>query len=102
MPYSFGTVRAARSASRAPEMEMLHGALGQVLALRHRLRRRVALHQEGAHAALAEFDGQPHADRAAADDDNLGSFFVDIAHQCLSDRATLTSSSAERCSIRIA
>ena len=68
-------VRAARSSFSAPQKcEMLHRALGQVLALGHRLRRRVLLDHHRRDAALAEFDCQAHADRAAADDDDLGCF----------------------------
>ena len=57
---------------RAPEVEVLHGALGEVLALGDGLGLRVAFHHDRADAALAQFDGQPHPDGAAADDHDLG------------------------------
>jgi len=41
----------------APEVHVLHGALGQVLALGNRLRAHVALDQDAADAALPQLDG---------------------------------------------
>ncbi len=54
-----------------PEVEVLHGALGKVLAARDRRGLEQALHQHRAHAALPQLDRQPEADRPTADDDDL-------------------------------
>ncbi len=54
-----------------PEMEMLHRPLGQVLPFRDGLRRLVTLDHDHRNTALAQFDGQPHPDGAAAHDQNL-------------------------------
>jgi len=57
---------------RPPEVEVLHGPLGQVLALGDGLGLQIALHHYGADAALAQLDGQAHAHGPTADDDHLG------------------------------
>src|SRR6266849_3642169 len=55
----------------SPEVEMLHRPLGQVLALRDRLRIGITLHHDRVDSALPEFDGEPQADGPAANDDDL-------------------------------
>ena len=59
----------------APSGEMLGSTLCQVLPLGDRLGLMVALDHGHADAALAQLDGQTHADRATARDDD-----VKIAH----------------------
>ncbi len=54
-----------------PGVEVLGGPLGEVLALRDRLRLGMALEHADPHAALGEIDGEAHADRPAADDDHV-------------------------------
>ena len=72
MPYSGGIVRAARTACSTPQkwkcsivrwVRFWPFGIGCGCG--------VALDHDAADAALAELDGQPHADRAAADDDDL-------------------------------
>ena len=63
-------VRAARSWASAPQ-KVLHGALREVLPLGNGLGLLVALENDAVDAALAEFDGQADADRAATDDGDL-------------------------------
>ena len=55
----------------APEMEVLQGARGQVLALRDVLQPGVTLDNGAGDAALAELDREGDAHGPAADDDNL-------------------------------
>jgi hypothetical protein len=56
---------------RAPEMEVFHCALGEVLALGDRLRRGMALHDQDFHISLGKLDSKPHSDWATACDDDL-------------------------------
>ena len=55
----------------SPGVEMLHGALGQVLALGDGLGLLVALHHQAAHAALAKLDGEAHAHGPATHDHHI-------------------------------
>ncbi len=55
----------------APEVEMLHRALREVLAARDRGRRLAPLHHEATAAAQAEPDGDGEPDGASADDDDV-------------------------------
>ena len=63
--------RGAQALFGPPEMEVLHRALGQVLALRDRLGLRMAFDHDAAHATLSKLDRQAHADRPCADDEDL-------------------------------
>ena len=63
--------RGAQLVDDAPEIEMLQRALGEVLALGNPLRLGAALHQRAGYAAQPELDGERHADRPAAHDDDL-------------------------------
>ena len=63
--------RCSQPVGDAPEMEMLHRALGQVLPLRDGWRLDPALDESARYAAQPEVDGQRHADRASAHDDHL-------------------------------
>ena len=62
--------RAAQRLLGAPEMEMLHGPLGQVLSAGHRLRLGVPFDHGAAYAALAKLDRQAEPDRPTADDND--------------------------------
>jgi tripartite-type tricarboxylate transporter receptor subunit TctC len=67
-----GTAPALTELLGAPEVEMLHGALRQILALRDALRLRVALDHDRTHAPLPELDRQAHAHWAAPHDRHFG------------------------------
>jgi hypothetical protein len=69
----------ASSPLGTPEVEVLHRALREVLALRYGLRLGVAFDDQHAHTTLAQLDGQTHADGAAADDQDLSAV---CRHRC--------------------
>src|ERR1700730_1916922 len=56
-----------------PEIETLERALREVLSFGNFVHPDPALHQAAGYAAQTEIDREPHADRAAADDDDLTS-----------------------------
>ena len=58
----------------APEIEVLHRALRQILPLRNPLRLDAAFHQGARYSAQPEVDRQCHADWASAHDDDLVPF----------------------------
>ena len=66
--------RGAQLVDDAPEVEMLERALGEVLPLGDALRLAAALDQRAGDAAQPEIDRERHADRPAADDDDLMPF----------------------------
>ena len=61
-----------------PEVEMLQGALREILAFGNALRLAVALHQRAGDAALSQFDCKTDAHRTAAHDHDLILFLHDI------------------------
>ena len=64
-----------------PEMQVLHGALGQILAFGDRLRLCVALDESAADAALAQLDCEAQSNRTAADDEDLCVAFLGVGHR---------------------
>ena len=70
--------RGAQLVGDAPEIEVLHRALGEVLALRDALRLGAALDQRARDAAQPEVDRERDADRPAADDDDLMTLFHEM------------------------
>src|SRR6185295_7764068 len=65
---------------RAPEVEVLQRALGQVLTLRDRLRTAEPFDQNASNAALAELDRETKTYRPASDNDDLRSGFGGRVH----------------------
>lgn len=59
---------------------MFTRALGQVLPLGHALGLLVAFNHRHGNTTLPEFNGQPHANRATADDQHLTMGLVGVAH----------------------
>ena len=72
--------RRAQFLFRTPEMEMLHGALGEVLSLRDWLGVLVALDHDAADAAQTKIDRKAHAYGASADDHHRRRVFNKIPH----------------------
>jgi hypothetical protein len=55
-----------------PAPEVLHGPLGEILALGNVMNPSGPLYQDDVDTPLAQVDGQPQPDRATTDDCNLG------------------------------
>src|SRR5262249_20792348 len=71
--------RGTQRVGDAPGVEVLHRALRQILPLRNAMRRGAALDQRAGYPAQPEVDGERHADRPSAHDDDL----VALAHSAL-------------------
>jgi hypothetical protein len=69
---------------------MLHRPLGKILPFWNGLRGHVALDDNAADSALPELDRQPHADRAASDDDDLRVVLFSVAHGQLEKRCPVS------------
>jgi hypothetical protein len=78
--------RRAQRFLSAPEMEMLQRPLGQILALRYRLRADIALHQDAVDVPLAEFDRKTETNGPASNDENLGVWLVHFIFDWLRGR----------------
>ncbi len=63
--------RLAHLAFHAPEVEMLHSALSEILAFRDELWRPVRLDDRASNAALAKLDGKCNPYRATSHNDDL-------------------------------
>ena len=70
-----------------PEIEMLEGALRQVLATRHVVHALAPLDQNGRHAPLGEINRQADPHRSAANDDDLST----LAHGISPNELTFVS-----------
>src|SRR5437764_115523 len=84
----------AQRVHNAPEIEVLDRTLCEILPLRNALRFAPALDERAGNTALAELDCERHADRSAADDDDLTS----LGHYCRSSKIG-SADSGTRCQV---
>src|SRR5947207_7215777 len=84
----------AQRVHNAPEIGVLDRTLCEILPLRNALRFAPALDERAGNTALAELDCERHADRSAADDDDLKS----LGHYCRSSKIG-SADSGTRCQV---
>ena len=74
MKFGRQEARSAQLFGDAPEIKMLHRALGQVLPFGNALRLKAALDQGASDAALPQLDRERDADGSSTDNDDLMPF----------------------------